>query len=155
QLKSGNDITVSLADGSELEIDLGDAKTLGDVIDAINAKSPTKLTATIGTDGNRIKLTDLTTGSDTFAVANVGSGTAARDLGLLTSASGNTITGSRLVSGLRDTLVSSLNGGKGLGTLGVVDVTNRSNVTTNVNLSGAETLGEIVDAFNDQGVGFT
>jgi flagellar hook-associated protein 2 len=155
QLKSGNDLTVTLADESTVEIDLGDAKTLGDVIEAINAASPTKLSATIGTDGNRIELTDLTTGSGTFAVADVGGGTAARDLGLLTEATGDTITGSRLVSGLRDTLVSSLNGGRGLGELGIVDVTNRNNVVSNVDLSGAETLGEIIAEFNTQGTGFT
>lgn len=155
QLKSGNDLTVTLADASTVSIDLGNAKTLDDVIDAINAAAPAKLSAAIDTDGNRLKLTDLTAGVGTFSVSNVGSGTAARDLGLLTTASSGAITGSRLVSGLRDTLTSSLNGGKGLGTLGVVAVTNRNNVVTNVNLAGAETLGQIVDAFNSQGVGFT
>ena len=94
-------------------------------------------------------------GGGTFAVANVGTGTAAKDLGLTVAASGSTITGRRLIAGLRDTLVSSLRGGKGLGTLGEVDITNRNNVTSTVNLTAAETLGEIVDAINSQGVGVT
>ena len=55
QLRSGNDLSVTLADGSTLDIDLGNAKTLGDVIDAINAASPTKLSAAIGSDGNRTR----------------------------------------------------------------------------------------------------
>jgi len=155
QLKAGNDLSITLADESTVEIDLGTAKTIGEVLAAINAVSPTKITAEIGTDGNRIKLTDLTAGTGTFAVANVGSGNAARDLGLLTTASSGVITGSRIVSGIRDTLVSSLNGGRGLGTLGVVSVTNRNNITTDVDLAGAETFSAIVDAFNAQGVGFT
>ena len=82
-------------------------------------------------DGNRIELVDLTAGSGTFATANVGTGTAADDLGLTTTASGDTITGRRLVSGLRDTLISSLKGGAGLGVLGQLDITNRSGVSSN------------------------
>jgi flagellar hook-associated protein 2 len=153
QLRAGNDLSITLADGSTVGIDLGNAKTLKDVLTAINAASPTKVSAEIGSDGNRLKLTDLTSGAGTISVANVGSGAAADDLGLTTAASANTITGSRLVSGLRDTLVSSLKGGQGLGTLGQVNITNRHNITSNVDLSGAETIGDIVNAINDQAAG--
>ena len=155
QLRSGNDLSVTLVDGSTIDIDLGTAKSLGDVLTAINAASPTKLSAAISSDGNRLELKDLTTGAGTFAVTNVGSGTAATDLGLTKTAVGDTITGRRLVSGLKDTLVSSLKGGAGLGTLGQIDITNRNNVTSNVNLSAAETLGGIVAAINAQATGVT
>lgn len=155
QLRSGNDLSVTLADGSTVNIDLGDAKTLGDVITAINAAAPGKLTAEIGSDSNRLKLTDLTTGSGTFAVANVGEGTAAADLGLTTTASGGVITGGRLASGLRDTLLSSLKGGTGVGTLGDLAITNRNHVTSHVDLSGSETLGQVVSAINSQATGVT
>jgi flagellar hook-associated protein 2 len=155
QLRSGNDLSVALVDGSTVEIDLGSSKSLGDVITALNAASPTKLSAAISSDGNRIELKDLTTGAGTFAVTNVGSGTAASDLGLTKTAVGDTITGRRLVSGLKDTLVSSLKGGAGLGTLGHVDITNRNNVTSDVNLAAAETLGGIVAAINSQAAGVT
>jgi flagellar hook-associated protein 2 len=155
QLRSGNDLSITLADESTLNIDLGSAKTLDDVLDAINAAAPTKLTAEIGSDGNRIELTDLTTGTGDFVVSNVGAGTAADDLGLTVESDSGTITGARLVSGLRDTLVSSLKGGQGLGVLGEIDVTNRNNVTSNVDLSAAETLGQIVSTINSQAVGVT
>lgn len=155
QLHSGNDLAVALADQSTLQIDLGNAKTLGDVLTAINAADPSKLTASISSDGNRIELHDLTSGVGTFAVTDVGVGTAADDLGLTKAAAGGTITGSRLVSGLRDTLVSSLKGGAGLGTLGHVSITNRNNVTSDVNLSSAETLGQIVSTINSQAAGVT
>lgn len=155
QLRSGNDLAVTLKDGSTVNIDLGEASTLGDVLDAINVASPAKVSAAISGDGNRVVLTDLTAGGGQFAVANVGSGTAAKDLGLTVAASGSTITGRRLIAGLSDTLVSSLQGGKGLGTLGEVDITNRNNVSSTVNLAGAETLSEIVTRFNSQGVGIT
>jgi flagellar hook-associated protein 2 len=155
QLRTGNDLTITFADETSVNIDLDDAETLGDVLDVLNAASPAKLAATIGADGNRIELTDLTAGVGTFEAENVGDGTAANDLGLTVTAAGNTIAGRRLASGLRDTLVSSLNGGQGLGTLGQIDITNRNNVTSNVDLSAAETLGEIIDAINDQAVGVT
>jgi flagellar hook-associated protein 2 len=153
QLKTGNDLSVALADGSTVQIDLGSAKTLGDVINSINSAAAGKLTAAIGSDGNRLELKDLTTGSSTFAVSNVGTGTAADDLGLSQPAAGNTISGGRLVSGLRDTLVTSLKGGAGLGTLGHISITNRNNVTSDVDLSGAETLGDIVTTINAHATG--
>jgi flagellar hook-associated protein 2 len=155
QLRTGNDLSVSLADGSSINLDLGDAKTLGDVINKINAASAGKFTASISSDGTRLQLKDLTTGSDTFAVTNVGTGTAADDLGLTGSAPSDTISGKRLVSGLRDTLTSSLKGGVGLGTLGEVSITNRNNVTSSVDLSGVETLGDIVAAINAHAPGVT
>lgn len=155
QLRAGDDLSISLADETTLSVDLGSAKNLGDVLTAINAASPTKLSAAISSDGNRIELTDLTTGSGMFAVANVGTGTAADDLGLITTAAGDTITGMRLVSGLRDTLVSSLKGGAGLGTLGQINIINRSGDTSNVNLASAETLGQIIAAINSQAAGVT
>ncbi len=155
QLRDGNDLSIALADGSTVTVDLGSAKTLGDVLAAINAAAPTQLSAAIGSDGNRLELTDLTSGSGTFAVSNVGSGTAADDLGLTASSVGDTISGRRLVSGLRDTLVSSLKGGAGLGTLGQINITNRNSVTSNINLSAAATLGEIVAAINAQATGVT
>ncbi len=154
-LATGDDLSVALADSTTLNIDLGAATTLGEVLDALNAASPAKLSAAIAADGNRIELTDLTAGGGTFAVTSVGSGTAAEAFGLTAAAAGDTITGRRLISGLRDSLVSSLRGGQGLGTLGVVDITNRVDVTSNVELSGAETLAEIVAAINDQAVGVT
>jgi flagellar hook-associated protein 2 len=155
QLRAGNELTITFADESSINVDLEDAETLGDVLDALNAASPAKLSAAIAADGNRLELSDLTAGAGEFAVESVGGGTAAEDLGLTAAASGDTITGGRLASGLRDTLVSSLQGGQGLGTLGQIDITNRNNVTSNVDLSAAETLGEIIEAINDQAVGVT
>ncbi len=155
QLRTGNDLSVSLADGTTLDIDLGSADTLEDVLDALNAADPLKFSAAIAADGNGLELTDLTTGSDPFVVTNLGDGTAADDLGLTTAATGDTIEGRRLVAGLRDTLVHSLRGGQGLGTLGGINITNRNNVSSAVDLSGAETLGQIVDAINGQATGIT
>ncbi len=154
-LATGADLLVSLADGSSLSVDLASATTLGEVLDAVNAANPAKLSASIAADGSRLELTDLTSGAGTFAVSSVGSGSAAAALGLTTAAVGDTLTGGQLISGLRDTLVSSLRGGQGLGTLGEIDLTNRNNVASTVDLSGAQTLAEIIAAFNAQAVGVT
>jgi flagellar hook-associated protein 2 len=154
-LAAGNDLAIVLADASTLNVDLGSATTIGEVLAAINAANPAKLSAAIAADGNRIELTDLTVGVGEFAVESVGTGAAAEALGLTTAANGDTLTGRRIISGLRDTLTSSFNGGAGVGTLGQIDITNRNNVTSNVDLSSAETLNEILEEINSQAVGVT
>jgi flagellar hook-associated protein 2 len=131
-------------------------QTLGDVLDRINAADPARLQASISADGKRIVLTDLTASSGgTFAVSSPFAGTAAEELGLTTTAAGGTLIGGRIVSGLKTTLLSSLGGGAGLGTLGAVAITNRNGVTTNVNLAGLETLDDIIAAINAAGAGVT
>ena len=59
----------------------------------------------------------------------------AEELGLTATAVGDTITGSRLISGLKTTLLGSLAGGDGLGTLGASQLTDRSGATASVDLS--------------------
>ncbi|MEX2172034.1 MAG: flagellar filament capping protein FliD [Pirellulales bacterium] len=142
------DLEVELADESVLQIDLGNATTLGGVLDAINASSPTKLTATIAADGNRIELSDLTTGAGTFQASSFGAGTAAEGLGLTVAQSSGIITGRRLVSGLGDTLLSTLNGGRGYEALGELAITDRAGASDTVDLTTAETLQEVLDAIN-------
>jgi flagellar hook-associated protein 2 len=149
------DLDVDLHDGSSLAVDLHDVSTLGDVVTQINAVDPAKLSAAISADGTRIQLTDLTAGGSNFSVANGVVGTAASDLGLVASTSGATISGGKLASGLRDTLLSSLKGGQGLGTLGQIQITNRNGGTATVDLSTAESLGDVVQAINAAGVSVT
>ena len=142
-----DDLEISLADGSSLLVNLDGAVSLGDVLDTINAADETKLTAAISADGDHIELTDLTSGAETFAVSSVGGGTAAEDLGLTSSASGGVITSSRLVAGLKTSLVSSLKGGQ-LDALGSIQITDRSGATDTVDLSGAETVDDILELIN-------
>ncbi|WP_425400530.1 flagellar filament capping protein FliD [Aeoliella sp.] len=151
----GDILTVSLADNTELDIDVSDTSTLGEIVDAINAADNTKLTAAISADGNRLELTDLSDDlGGTFAVT--GTGTLAEDLGLDNTASGGVITGDRLISGLRDTLVSSLNGGQGFSELTSIDITTRDGAPlVNVDLSAAETLSDVVEAINSSGADVT
>lgn len=150
----GEVLTVALADETELSIDVSGSTTLGQIVDAINAADDTKLSAAISADGNRLELTDLTSGSGTFEVT--GTGTLADDLGLAGDATGGVITGSRLVSGLRDTLLSSLGGGQGIAALTTLDITDRAgNAAVSIDLSSAETLGDVVDLINASGANVT
>jgi flagellar hook-associated protein 2 len=142
------DIEVELADGTHVSIDLAGSTTVGDVITKIGNGSPAKLTASISSDGRRIELKDLTTGDGEFTVANGAASTAAGDLGLVAAVDDDTISGDRLISGLKDTLLSSLNGGKGLTALGSINITDRNGGATAVNLATAETLGDVINLIN-------
>ncbi|MCA9246522.1 MAG: flagellar filament capping protein FliD [Planctomycetales bacterium] len=151
------DVEVSLADGSTLQIDFlagaSPETSLGDILDTINAADPLKLQAAISSDGKRIELTDLTSGGGTFAVSSLFGGATAEDLGLTTTAAGGVITGNRLISGLKTTLLSRLGGGGGVGTLGVVEITDRSGASDlSIDLSSAETLEDVVELINNSGV---
>lgn len=143
-----DDLNATLSDGSELAIDLGEAAALADVLEAINAADPAKLSASISSDGNRLELTDLTGGSGNFSVANSVTGNAAVDLGIAGTTSGTTIAGHRIVSGLGGTLLSRIDGGSGAGSLGLINVTDRSGAADTIDLSGAETLADVVDLIN-------
>ncbi|TWT88213.1 Flagellar hook-associated protein 2 [Pseudobythopirellula maris] len=134
---------------TEYSFDLTGLKTLGDVVDAINSDETLdgKVTAAISADGARLELTDNTAGAESFTVRSADGGSAAEDLGLAGAADAGVITGERLVSGLKDTLVSSLNGGKGY-SLGELAITDRSGAADTVDLSSAETLGEVVSLIN-------
>ncbi len=146
-----DDLAITLADGTSAGVDLSGATTLQDVVDAINndADFTGKITAAISSDGNRLEVTDSTSGTGTFTINDGITGSAAEDLGLKNTASGGVITGNRLVSGLRDTLLSSLKGGAGLGTLGDISITDRNGGGPDVvDLSSAETVQDIVDLIN-------
>ncbi len=125
--------------------------TLNEVLDLINAAAPGKLSASYGADNNLV-LTDNTVGANLFAVEQINASHAAADLGLDVIAAGGTITGRRLLAGLKTTLVDSLNGGAGF-QLGLINLTDRSGATASINLSAAATLDDIVTTFNSAGLG--
>lgn len=131
----------------------GQESTLADLLATLNAADPARLRAEISASGDRLVLTDLTAGAGAFAVTALNGSQAAADLGLTGAASGGTITSRRLLSGLGTTLLSSFQGGAGLGTLGALSLTDRSGASANVDLSSAETLQEVLDAINSSGLG--
>jgi flagellar hook-associated protein 2 len=160
-----DDISYQLRDGTFGTIDLSpiipggsevdEETTLGEILDLINAAEPGKLQVEIAPDGERLILTDLTAGAASFTVQSLNDSAALAGLGLDGQAAGGVITGRRILGGLKTVLLSSLAGGQGLGELGGLELTDRGGATAIVNLSGAETLADVVDLINAEGIGIT
>ncbi|MCK6483419.1 MAG: flagellar filament capping protein FliD [Phycisphaerae bacterium] len=129
-------------------------ETLGDVLRAINGHVANTglLTASISADGDHVVLTDQTSGGGALQVTALNGSRAADDLGLTSSVAGGAITSRRLLAGLDSVLLGSLNGGKGI-TTGVIRVTDRAGATADVDVSGAASLSEIIEAINAAGTG--
>ncbi len=137
--------------------------TLGEIVDEINAAAPGELTASIDSTDNRLVLTDntSTTGGKTFTLTALNGSTALYDLGLVSTpdgtatgsggaptGTGGSITGRSILGGLQTVLLSSLNGGAGLGQLGNLDLTDRAGNSATVNLSSATTVQQVIDDIN-------
>lgn len=147
------DFRATLHDGSTIDVAVGDAKTVGDVLKAINTAGGGKLKASLATGADGIRLTDTTDSVDplnpgSLAITALNSSNAAKDLGIQTTASGGTLNGGPIIAGLNTVLLSSLRGGTGL-PLGTIHITDRSGGSADVNLSGAKTVQDVLDAISD------
>jgi flagellar hook-associated protein 2 len=157
------DISYTLANGHSGTIDLSPIlansstvvkeNTVGDVLKVLNAADPTELQFSIS--GNRLVAKDLTSGTGSFTLQSLNDSDAVHGLGLDSTAQSGTITGRSLLAGLQGVLLSSLNGGQGLGSLGSLSITNHNGTTTSVNLAGKQTLQEVIGAINTAGAGVT
>jgi flagellin-like hook-associated protein FlgL len=86
---NGSDLRISASDGSTLDVDLDGARTIGDVVSAINEAATSAgvpLTASLATTGNGIRLEDGTAGGGVLSVVSLGESTAALDLGFVAAA---------------------------------------------------------------------
>ncbi|PHR94791.1 MAG: hypothetical protein COA78_31560 [Blastopirellula sp.] len=129
-------------------------QTLGDVIEMLNAADPTRLQARISDDGDHIEIIDLTTdGGYDFEITSFGGGSTAENLGLTGQSVNGELTSKRLQGGLKTVALSTLNGGRGLGELGLLDITDRSGTTKSIDLSAAETVEDVIHAINEAGLG--
>ncbi|QDU94836.1 flagellar filament capping protein FliD [Lignipirellula cremea] len=154
------DLSVKLADGQTISIDFqpldADApNSLGDLIKTINEASPGNLEASLSESGDRLVLTDLTSGASTFAVTSPLSGSVAEDLGLTGTAVAGEITSERLLGPLKGPLLSSLSGGAGLGQLGEILIQDRSGNSATVDLSSADSLNAVLETINNAGLQVT
>ncbi len=142
-------LSIALADeGAAVSIDLAGSKSVGDVLDRINAADPTRVQAQVSASGDSIEIIDLTTGAGTLEVSS-GTGTsAAEDLGIAGTSAGSTLTGTRIAAGLDTVLLSRLNGGQGLGELGNLSITDRAGNSATIDLSSAQTLDEVLASIN-------
>jgi len=157
------DISYTLSDGETGTIDLSPlasgatqsqrettlGQMLNEITTAINGNSTTPKVS-LQIQGDRLVMTDLTTpdGTSSFQLQAINGSGALAGLGLAGGASGNTITGSPILGGLKTVLLSDLNGGQGLGPLGQLQLTDQAGHSVTVDLSGAETLQDVVDTIN-------
>jgi flagellin-like hook-associated protein FlgL len=84
------------ADGAQLNVDITNPQTVGDVLNAINndpANADGKLVARLATNGNGIELVDTSTGAGALTVIPDQSNTAAYDLGLVAAGKVNNSSG--------------------------------------------------------------
>lgn len=157
------DISFQLRDGTTGVIDFDPLpppgqsrqteRTLGDIVARINQSAPGKLEAQISSDGKRLVLRDLTTGSGDFTLSALYGSQALHELGLDVPATAGVITGRRLIGGLKSPALTQLNGGAGLGTLGTIRFTDRNGTQATIDLANAETLEDVIRAINTAGIG--
>jgi len=143
-------IRITDRSGASAVVDLSMAISINDVIDAINGTNAVDVRASA--DGDRLVLTDLTGRSDSnLIVAEVGGGSTAADLGILGSVAASTMTGSAIVSVGENMELGVLNHGMGVEIQSGNDlhIVLRDGTAFDVDLSGAKTLGDVVNLINN------
>lgn len=182
-------IRVTDRSGGTAEIDLLGAKTIDDVVRAINTETQVQVEARV--EGDHLVLEDRSGGTGSLTVAEVGGGRTARDLGILQSVATGDLVGVDLVAVSDRTLLSRLNDGNGIRThpngvddfqvslaggeqlsfnlsnelrqqtplalinhgngvpAGTIRITDRSGGTAEIDLSGASTVQDVLDAINN------
>lgn len=150
-----DDLRVTLKDGSQIDVKLAGAKTIGDVLTAINTDSQNTgtLVASLSAGGNSLVLTDTSGGGGTLTVSALNGSKSAQDLGILgTEQAGGVLTGKRTLAGLNSVLLGSLRGGQGITTPGQIQLTDRTGATATVDLTNAVSLSDVVTAINASGL---
>ncbi len=144
--------SIRLGDGStSAVVDLSQADTLNDVVDAIDAAGVGSITAAIAPDGVSLILSGGA--GDDITVEEVGGGATAADLGILRtvgSGAGASLDGSSVQP--RVTLLTplaDLNGGAGIDLTGI-RITN-GQLAADVDLSAAVTVEDMLNAINGSG----
>lgn len=139
--------------GETYDIDLSDTNTMRDVLKEINSvkdsSDNTVFNATIS--GRGIEITNVL-GND-FTVTDDVNSEMATQLGIIGNSTGDTITGGNLIGEMDTTMLSNITAGGIPYTAGIVEITDRSGNTVQVDLTGAETLRDVIDGINNSGAG--
>ncbi len=134
--------------GGTTRIDLGDAITLDDVVSRINAASGARFSAAV--EDNQLVLADRSGGTGRLLVRDV-VGTSAQDFGIVADIAASTVTGDDLTDFGRNTPLSLLRDGQGIanGSGDGLTVTTRNGTSFDVDFEDADSLGDLIDRFND------
>lgn len=138
------DLRITASTGANYDIALNGLTSVGAVLDAINTATGGAVKADVAAGANGIRLTD--SGGGAVSVTALNGSNAAADLGIAKSGTG-VINGSAVIASLDSVLISSLKGGSGMA-MGGLTITDRSGASHTVNLSGATTVQDILDAIN-------
>jgi flagellar hook-associated protein 2 len=147
-------VTITDRTGVAHTVNLSAATDVKGVINAINAGTGGAVTASLKSSGNGIQLTDDTSGSGSLTAANADGTDSATALGLAGTSTTGTLSGSDLdKQWLTDnTLLSSLNGGQGIGD-GTFTITTAAGATATVTVgSTVNTVGQLLYQINSKGL---
>jgi flagellin-like hook-associated protein FlgL len=138
--------------GNTATVDLSQAVTVGDVIEAISAVSGVNVTATVNSTQSALTIVDDNAAAvRNLTIADVGGTTTARDLGIAVDRPGS-IVGPPLHPQLAATTsLNLLYGGRGVH-LGTIHITNGTQ-ETEIDLSTAHTMGDVLLAINTSTAG--
>lgn len=139
------------------DVNLDGARTIGDVLDRINNNAGNvggRIQASVDPAGDRLRIVDTDGAPQTVTLTVLNNSGAARDLGLASATTtgstasgvGGTLTGTDVLAGLGSVLIRSLKGGNGA-TAGTIAING-----TNVDLSAATTLEDVVVGINGAGI---
>lgn len=151
----GAEMELTLKDGSSFSVNLDSETTpatVGQMLAKVNAIASDKFELRVNASENGFELIDKTTGGGTLQIT----GRLANELGFAGSPeSGGVVNGIRVQSSLSGPLLNTLQGGAGIGQPGSISVTNRVGNATTIDLSGAESLKDVVDQINNSNAGVT
>jgi flagellar hook-associated protein 3 FlgL len=144
---------IQISDGTNsATIDLSTANSVGDIVTAINNAGIGTITAS--TNGQGITLNSG--GAANITINEVGGGTTARDLGILTTTgagAGVDVTGTTLEPTITPlTNLADLRNGTGIDQAGGLQITNGTNTAT-IDLSGATTVEDLLNDINGSKTG--
>jgi flagellar hook-associated protein 2 len=147
-------LSITARDGSVFNLSLPTDGSVTDLIEAIRAGTGGKIIAALDTTGTGLTLTDTTGGGGNLIVG----GAAAAELGWETDPAGvaqSTLAGTRLQHRYvaESTLLSSLNGGEGIGT-GSFEISDSTGATATLNIgTSVRTVGDLIAQINASGLG--
>jgi flagellar capping protein FliD len=137
--------------GHTTVIDLGDAVTLDDVVKKFNTNVDISVKASVVNGKlNLVDNTGATTGN--LIIADLADGKSAAQLGIAGTNTTGTVTGGTLAYVGRETSLSSLNDGTGVGNPPRSDfrIQLKNNTHVDIDLRDATTLGDVIDQINNQ-----
>lgn len=152
-------LNITTRDGNAFSVTLSQDASVEEMMQAIQnaggtlAGGASRLTVSLNSKGTGLQIKDNSSGSGNLTITGTDGADTAVGLGLSTGASGTT---SDTVSGVnmqlrylgRATLLSSLNGGRGVGT-GSIEITDSVGTTRTVSIGdNIRTLGQLIDQIN-------